>query len=630
MGTAEIHALEPFQEKDPNEVDIAERLTQVIGVIGEGADLRSVLRQVAKAVCEIVDVERCSIYLRDGKTGQYKGQAGFGDTHFETVLPKQTTAVGIDRIGQEVVASRRPVILTNARQDPRAIRATMHFWKIRSMLGVPMVVGDDVVGIMYLDTAEKQETFTGRAVERATIAANLAGFIVAQTMAVSAGRRRLDKLSEKARFADQLASAEDRLAELFIEGGSLTELTATVAELTGRPCGVIGRDGTLLGSAILSTEVEPGEVPPLPGMEGWDGAEVLGAMADLGSEGGALGAVGPALANHRLIVAPVKLDGNVEAYFVMNMTGAANVDAHLQIARRGARAIASYMAVQRRVRDLERDASGAILLDLVQAGPMSDVNERRAARYGWDAKRSTVLCLVASTAPEQEVAPTSSTLARVLEDRMGVPVRSASVEQGALLAVECPDGSASIDFIQSLREALLAVFDTLGSVSEQLAAGVSAPITDLADFPRAYSEARRIFSCVDSLETDGVRVLVSADLGAGRLLFGGADRHEAHRYARYVLGDLLTDAPGMDELRATLQAYLDCGGSVRKAGPALDVHANTVRYRLNRIEEMIGLDVSQSGRARLEAQVALLAYDFGQGRLPGAEIRLEGELDPDD
>ena len=58
----------------------------------------------------------------------------------------------------------------------------------------------------------------------------------------------------------------------------------------------------------------------------------------------------------------------------------------------------------------------------------------------------------------------------------------------------------------------------------------------------------------------------------------------------------------------TLSVYLRENGSLQRAARLLHVHPNTVTYRLNRIEEITGLDLGQY-RDRLMAQVALEIVD---------------------
>ncbi len=56
-------------------------------------------------------------------------------------------------------------------------------------------------------------------------------------------------------------------------------------------------------------------------------------------------------------------------------------------------------------------------------------------------------------------------------------------------------------------------------------------------------------------------------------------------------------------------------GSIRGSAAALDVHENTIRYRLSRIEELTGLAVMHDPDAQLRARLSLLVLLL-QGRLP--------------
>ena len=53
------------------------------------------------------------------------------------------------------------------------------------------------------------------------------------------------------------------------------------------------------------------------------------------------------------------------------------------------------------------------------------------------------------------------------------------------------------------------------------------------------------------------------------------------------------DGPLLD----TLRAYVDCFGDIAAAGDDLHVHPNTVRYRVRRIEQLLGTLARQSGRS---------------------------------
>lgn len=63
------------------------------------------------------------------------------------------------------------------------------------------------------------------------------------------------------------------------------------------------------------------------------------------------------------------------------------------------------------------------------------------------------------------------------------------------------------------------------------------------------------------------------------------------------------------QLAATLRAFLDAGGSAPAASTELQIHRTTLYYRLGRIEELTGLDLSD-GRTRLTLHLGLTLLDL--------------------
>ncbi|MBM4404933.1 MAG: PucR family transcriptional regulator [Chloroflexi bacterium] len=64
------------------------------------------------------------------------------------------------------------------------------------------------------------------------------------------------------------------------------------------------------------------------------------------------------------------------------------------------------------------------------------------------------------------------------------------------------------------------------------------------------------------------------------------------------------DAKTNSELEATLRAWVERGGSIAETADALFLHRNSVLYRIQRIEELSGIDL----RDRQTRQVLLTAF----------------------
>jgi purine catabolism regulator len=85
------------------------------------------------------------------------------------------------------------------------------------------------------------------------------------------------------------------------------------------------------------------------------------------------------------------------------------------------------------------------------------------------------------------------------------------------------------------------------------------------------------------------------DLGALRLLVALAEGPELARYVEDELGPLLEhDAHAVSPLLPTLCAYLDSCGNKARTAEVLFVQRRTLYYRLERLEAILGLDLSRS------------------------------------
>ncbi len=136
---------------------------------------------------------------------------------------------------------------------------------------------------------------------------------------------------------------------------------------------------------------------------------------------------------------------------------------------------------------------------------------------------------------------------------------------------------------------------------------VSEPVTGVANIPFAARQARYLAALVSSGLLHGGQVHFDrpADVGVYRLLFPLWGSAELETFARDTLGQLQTrDRRG--NLRKTLLAYLEAGGSQIEAAARLNIHRNTLSYRLRQITELTGTDPTKP-QSHLALHMALLA-----------------------
>ncbi|OJU85549.1 MAG: hypothetical protein BGO11_00130 [Solirubrobacterales bacterium 70-9] len=154
--------------------------------------------------------------------------------------------------------------------------------------------------------------------------------------------------------------------------------------------------------------------------------------------------------------------------------------------------------------------------------------------------------------------------------------------------------------------------------------GRSRRAADPVDLYRAGSEARL---AVNVGEAEGRPLLAFEDTGAYRLLLPAMsdDPAELERFYAETIKPLSDyDEQYETELVATVEAYLDNDGNVAATAKQLFTHRHTIRYRLERVRELCGHDVSSTeGREKLglglkAMRVLGIASPRGPALEPGA------------
>lgn len=133
------------------------------------------------------------------------------------------------------------------------------------------------------------------------------------------------------------------------------------------------------------------------------------------------------------------------------------------------------------------------------------------------------------------------------------------------------------------------------------------------DVSAAHNSARAALSAFAVLRNASKlqRITQADDVLAERALAGDA-------LAKQTLVDKIYKplAENSAELLETLVAYLDCGRSLEATSKQLFVHANTVRYRLKRISEIIGWDATGAHEAFV-LQVAMVLGSMSESNTEG-------------
>lgn len=367
-----------------------------------------------------------------------------------------------------------------------------------------------------------------------------------------------------------------KLTQVVLEGYALDELITYLVELLGRPIVLETVDGTVLASGGL-----PADAPPT--------ALTLAAVRQRQRQG--LGSLAAAAAEttieyveHRPVygvkarwVTPVAVESQVEAYLsVLDIGGPELISTALEHA---ATVVALSLFTERKVAAERARLSADLVRDLLDG---TEHNEQflllRGRRLGIDlSPPRLLLVLEADSGSLAHLEAVRDWAQRLLPDQTLI----APVSEHVVVLAPAVNRREMREFLTELETSL----DQAGIIGFRC--GVSNTVDETRRYEAGYREAvaalqlgRRLFG--------GSAVYWYSDLELYDVFLRHLGSETIHRLGTRLVGDV---AP---ELVATVDAFFQCDESLVRTAKMLQVHRNTVVYRLRRFEELTEVNMSRA------------------------------------
>ncbi len=225
-----------------------------------------------------------------------------------------------------------------------------------------------------------------------------------------------------------------------------------------------------------------------------------------------------------------------------------------------------------------------------------DLMSTRATQAGFDVDSEYVVSVFRAVTESGTALPLESLIALVRDD-MSRRQLSGAIGQyvDVIVALYPIEEATPISRVRAV----------VGEVREQLAlrapgglvsVGISRPAKGLSDLRVAYREAKDALSIAAELG-EREEATFYGDLKLYQLLLAlkesGLDY--MHSFYHETLGALVEhDERKQSDLIRTLNGFFEANGNLAKAANDLDVHRNTLVYRLERISELTGLDLDDA------------------------------------
>ncbi len=268
------------------------------------------------------------------------------------------------------------------------------------------------------------------------------------------------------------------------------------------------------------------------------------------------------------------------------------------VSRQAAMVVGLELMRERVVHETERRLAGDLLAEALSGRLDADEAAGRLRPFGIEDDAAVLVFELDD--PQGAEASVESRLAEL--GGGGLVATTSAAGRTLLCAVVGASGMPPIEIAASIRTSLLA---SPGTVR----AAVSRP-AGVGSLRRAFHEARCALEATSLANGEAPDVASHEDLGAFTLLLALQDDDALRAYSDGLLDPIeRTEGEYGGELLRSLEAFIENNGNWERAARRLYCHRHTLRYRIKKIEELTGRDLSRA-TDRIELWLALRAREL--------------------
>jgi sugar diacid utilization regulator/putative methionine-R-sulfoxide reductase with GAF domain len=479
-------------------------------------------------------------------------------------------------IGGRVAAEGRTITIRDYLRDPRRVpvmKKVIDDEGIRGCICAPLVSdpllpAGSILGVLYV-AVRRPNTFSRQECDLLTALARDTGVKLGGVYREAALHQERDEVRERNDLLEQRLRILGDLADTYADTGDLASGLRVLAAHVGGGVAVVDQSGTVLGKANDVIGDEKASVPLQAG------------SVQLG-----------------------RMEVSRERPFSPG---------DLELLDYSRRVVTLELLRERSTLDAELRLHGELIDDLLHGNlPDEAAIVRRAALLGLDLRQPAVVACFgihvghpggADDVPPpiaRSIADLIERLARRRFDQVIVAVRPSEV-----VAVLGTGDRNHATVHSALSELVTTATSLLGG--KPLAAGVGRRCVSLADYADSFSEASTALELARSRPDPG-QVLTPADLGLLAVLGRGQQKKPLRDLVTHALEPLVAaDRQSGSEYLKTLHTYLSADRHLERAACELHVHVNTLRYRLGKIQELLGVDLHDVD-ARFVLELALRVH----------------------
>jgi len=610
----EVAEMQSSFQKLRKEMDALMRFSKYLSTNTD--DLEFVLEKILNELEVVFDVESCGVLLYDPDLKVLTLQKpAFGVSNEEfTSYDLSTDTETEDGIGVavKVFLTGKPYICNMTDRDHVTNQQLARIYGARSSLTVPLVVENRRTGVIHAIN-KKKGSFTSDD-------ARLLELLAYQLAIVIENARLFKQLEKKNELLRHSMDVHNKLTRLVLRDKSFNEIIFTLAQLIGRDIIVQDQFFKILGSHMTGKEENLVLLEKSMSEDLWNNQDYRKMMQQVNNfkqavlftpfpEGGM---------TRKRLIAPITLANNILGYVSILESDLQRLGDMEFLAIEHAVTVFTLKMMQSKIAyEAEERVSGDYLDDLLNGSYHSSRDMiQRASYLGCDLSEPCQVIYVEiddfskllfkQKGNEGFVSQLKRQVFDIVRNFVAenMPSSMAGIKSDAIVVIAPYSKHKSFPV---LAEMAPMVKDKVKQMVPEITVsiGIGKVSDSIDDIKNSYQEAKRaIFIARKFGKRD--QVVTYDGLGAYKLLFSIGDDADLKQFVDQTLGPILKyDREKKNEiLTNTIQQYIHCNYNNQKTADSLFIHLNTLKYRLHKIQNIIGIDLHDP-ETRLNLQLAL-------------------------
>ncbi|WPD18520.1 helix-turn-helix domain-containing protein [Thermaerobacter composti] len=593
------------------------RMDHITGVVGEVMQLlvmmrplRETLDFIARRVCECLAFKYAAILLPEDTAGQMRieGSYGLDERYIREVnlrrKPKFTPGLWSESPSIRAYQSGRTVIISDVRHDPsfKPWLSLAEEYGYRSLVSIPMVLRGDPIGVLnvYSPTVRTYSLAEQQILQvvatQAALAIELARLLLEQKQSISRLRELAEALRREQEATERVSAVRQHLIQLVMNSAGQSAILQALAERLDAPVLAWDRRQSLMAWGIPSAS--PITKEEIEVWSRWIEHPTVSARLAQCVSRGELVRIEPSKSEGRtnaVAVVPVPVGHDLPAYLGLIEVQGQPPEWVYRALTEGAGVLALELMKHKMIVDTEERLKADFLHSLL-TGDVKDWNRaaERAQMYGIDPTVDYMLMLIdvdeSGRVDSRVRVRLNEQVSHVLSHHLSL-IATTVVRDVIVAIYKAKDPKQGAE---KGRLAGRALRDHVKRTMAQtkLFIALSGPCRHLADFQSAFQDGKAMLAIAREYGRCD-QILTVQDMSLFRLLLRTHDPGQMIKAAELTLGELATESARSGLLFETLVAYLENNQDVQACATALAVHPNTVRYRLNKVEQLTGKSLSK-------------------------------------